>query len=318
MVHAILVAKEMGDVPVKLVWSREQDMRHDRYRPQGAVHMRGAVADGKITAAEIRIAVGSIQRSINGPQAVPDGIEDQALDGFDDCPYAIPNHYIGLMLKNTHVPVSFWRSVGGSQNTFFFESFVDELAHKAGVDPLEFRRSMMTRADFIGVIETLKAQSNWGKPLAPGRGRGIAICENHHAIAGHVAEVTVDATGNVRVDRVVAAVDCYHVANPQLVQAQMESGIIYGLTAALYGEVTIENGAVVQGNFDGYPMLTLRDAPSIEVHFSLSGGATWAGVGEVSTAPIAAAVTNAIFAATGKRVRHLPLKNINILELAQL
>jgi isoquinoline 1-oxidoreductase beta subunit len=318
MVHAIAVAKEMGDVPVKLVWSREQDMRHDRYRPQGAVRMKGAVAEGKIAAADIRIAVGSIQRSINGPQAAPDGIEDQALDGFDDCPYAIPNHYIGLMLKNTHVPVSFWRSVGGSQNTFFFESFVDELAHAAGADPLDFRRAMMSRPDFIGVIETLREKSGWGTPLPAGTGRGIAICENHHAIAGHVAEVTVDDAGNVRVTRVVAAVDCYHVANPQLVMAQMESGIIYGLTAALYGEITIENGAVVQGNFHDYPMLTLKDCPAIECHLSLTGGEAWGGVGECATAPIAAAVTNAIFAATGKRIRQLPLKNINIRDLAQL
>jgi isoquinoline 1-oxidoreductase beta subunit len=318
MVYAIQVAREIGARPVKMVWSREQEIRHDRYRPQAAVRMRGAVADGKISAADIKIACGSIQRSLNGPQAAPNGIENQAIDGFDDCPYAIPHHRIGLMLKNTHVPVAFWRSVGGSQNVFFFESFVDELAHEAGVDPLAFRRSMTTRRDFLGVIDTLAEHSNWSQPLPAGRGRGVAICENHRAIAGHVAEVTVDDAGHVRVDRVVAAVDCYHVANPKIVEAQMESGIIYGLTAALYGEITIENGAVTQGNFDSYPMVTLRDAPEIEVHLSLSGGPQWAGVGECSTAPIAAALTNAIFAATGKRIRQLPLKNINILELAQL
>jgi isoquinoline 1-oxidoreductase beta subunit len=318
MVHAILVAKEMDGRPVKMVWSREQEIRHDRYRPQAAVRMRGAVADGKITAADIKISCGSISRSLNGPQAAPNGIENQAIDGFDDCPYAIPNHRIGLMLKNTHVPVAFWRSVGGSQNVFFFESFIDELAHEAGVDPLAFRRSMTTRRDFLGVIDTLEEHSNWSQALPAGRGRGISICENHRAVTGHVAEVTVDNAGNVRVDRVVAAVDCYHVANPKLVEAQLESGIIYGLTAALYGEITIENGAVTQGNFDSYPMVTMRDAPDIEVYLSLSGGENWAGVGECATAPIAAAVTNAIFAATGKRVRQLPLKNINLRELAQL
>jgi isoquinoline 1-oxidoreductase beta subunit len=318
MVHAIMVAQEIGDRPVKVVWSREQEIRHDRYRPQAAVRMRGAVANGKISAADIKIACGSIQRSLNGPQAAPNGIENQAIDGFDDCPYAIPNHRIGLMLKNTHVPVAFWRSVGGSQNVFFFESFIDELAYEAGADPLAFRRSMTTRQDFLGVIDTLAEHSNWSQPLPAGKGRGISICENHRSIVGHVAEVTVDETGNVRVDRVVAAVDCYHVANPKLVEAQMESGIIYGLTAALYGEITIENGAVIEGNFDTYPMVRLSDAPEIEVHLSLSGGPQWAGVGECATAPIAAALTNAIFAATGKRIRQLPLKNVNILELAQL
>jgi len=318
MVHAILIAKELDGRPVQVVWSREQEMRHGRYRPQAAVRMRGAVAGGKITAADIKISCGSISRSLNGPQAAPNGIENQAIDGFDDCPYAIPHHRIGLNLKNTHVPVAFWRSVGGSQNVFFFESFVDELAYKAGVDPLSFRRSMTTRKDFLGVIDTLAERSNWSEPLPPGRGRGISICENHRAVNGHVAEVTVDDAGNVRVDRVVAAVDCYHVANPKLVVAQLESGIIYGLTAALYGEITIEKGAVTQGNFDSYPMITMRDSPEIEVYLSLSGGPNWAGVGECATAPIAAAVTNAIFAATGKRVRQLPLKNINIREIAQL
>jgi len=157
-----------------------------------------------------------------------------------------------------------------------------------------------------------------GTPLPAGRGRGIAICENHGSVVGHVAEVTVDAAGRVRVDRVVAAVDCYHVVNPKIVEAQMEGGIIFGLTAALFGEITIRDGAVVEGNFDSYPMVRLSEAPQIEVYLSLTGGPRWGGIGECSTAPIAPAVTNAIFAATRKRVRELPLKNVRISELAQL
>ena len=319
MVHAIQIAKEVGDRPVKLIWSREQDMRADRYRPQAAVRMRGALSpEGAIAAADVRIAVGSIQRSTAGPDAAPNGIENQAVDGFDDCPYKIPNYRIGLALKNTHVPVSFWRSVGGSQNCFFFESFVDELAYASGKDPLQFRRAMVERRDFLGVLDTLAEKSNWGTPLPAGRGRGIAICENHGSVVGHVAEVTVDAAGRVRVDRVVAAVDCYHVVNPKIVEAQMEGGIIFGLTAALFGEITIRDGAVVEGNFDSYPMVRLSEAPQIEVYLSLTGGPRWGGIGECSTAPIAPAVTNAIFAATRKRVRELPLKNVRISELAQL
>ncbi len=319
MVHAINVAKAMGDRPVKLVWSREQDMRSDRYRPQAAVRMRASLtADGKIDAMDSRIAVGSIQRGTQGPQAAPNGLENQAIDSFDDIPYKIPNYRINLALKNTHVPVSFWRSVGGSQNCFFFESFIDELAFAAGKDPMQFRRSMMERRDFLGVLDTLAEKSNWSAPLPAGRGRGVAICENHGSIIGQVAEVTVDAAGNVRVDRIIAAVDCYQAVNPKIVESQIEGGIIYGLSAALYGHITIKDGAVVEGNFDSYKPVTLADAPKIEVYLSLTGGGKFAGVGECGLAPTAPAVTNAIFAATRKRVRELPLKNLKLSELAQL
>jgi isoquinoline 1-oxidoreductase beta subunit len=294
-------------------------MRQDRYRPQAAVRMRAALTpEGTIAAMEVKNAVGSISRSTQGPQASPNGIENQAVDGFDDLPYKIPNYVVGIALKNTHVPVSFWRSVGGSQNVFFFESFIDELAYAANKDPLQFRRAMMERPDFIGVIETLREKSDWATPLRAGRGRGIAICENHGSIIGQVAEVTVDNAGNVRVDRVVAAVDCYQAVNPKIIEAQIEGGIIMGLTAALYGEITIKDGAVVEGNFDTHKMLTLADSPRIEVHLSLTGGGRFAGIGECGLAPTAPAVTNAIFAATKKRVRELPLKNVKLSELASL
>jgi isoquinoline 1-oxidoreductase beta subunit len=318
MVHAIEVAKAMGDRPVKLVWSREQDMRSDRYRPQAAVRMKAALSpDGHIAAMDVRIAVGSINRSNTGTEPA-NGLENQAFDGFDDCPYKIANHHIGVMLKSTHVPVSFWRSVGGSQNCFFFESFVDELAYAAGKDPLAFRRAMIERKDFLGVIDMLAEKSDWSTRLGPGRGRGIAICENHGAISGQVAEVTVDGAGNVHVDRVVAAVDCYHAVNPKIIESQIEGGIMFGLTAALYGDITIKDGAVEQGNFDSYRIATMRDAPKVEVYLSLSGGPRIAGIGECATAPTAPAITNAIFAATQKRVRELPLKNVKLAELARL
>lgn len=312
MVHAILVAKQVGK-PVKLVWTREEDMTHDRYRPQAAVRLKAALGpDGVPAAFDARIAVGSIQRSI-GMNKVESGIEPQAVEGIANTNYRIPNLRVGVMLKNTHIPVGFWRSVGSSQNAFFMESYVDEVAHAAGQDPYKFRRALLThRPDFIGVIDKIAEKGDWGKPLPAGRGRGIAIHECYGSICGQVAEVTVSQKGEVRVDRVVAAVDCGHVVNPKIVEAQIESGIIYGLSAALYGDLTIKDGRVEQTNFDQYEMVRLADTPKIEVYLALSGGKKWGGIGEPGTAPVAPAIANAVFAATGKRVRALPLKNVKL------
>jgi isoquinoline 1-oxidoreductase subunit beta len=312
MRQAILVAKQAGK-PVKLVWTREEDMRHDRYRPQAAVKLKAALgADGLPTAFDARIAVGSIMRS-TGISKAESGLENQATEGIANTNYKIPNVRVGCMLKNTHVPVMFWRSVGSSQNAFFMESYVDELAHAAGQDAHKFRRTLLShRPDFIGVLDKIAEKGDWGKPLAAGRGRGIAIHECYGTIIGQVAEVTVSQKGEVRVDRVVAAVDCGHVVNPSIVEAQIQSGVIYGLSAALYGEITIKDGQVVQGNFDEYEVVRLADAPKIEVYLALSGGKKWGGIGEPGTAATAPAVANAVFAATGVRARNLPLKNVKL------
>jgi isoquinoline 1-oxidoreductase beta subunit len=316
MVHAILVAKEIGK-PVKLTWSREQDIRGDRYRPQAAARFRAALgANGMPQVVDARVAVGSINRSIGRP--VENGIEGQAVDGIVNSPYKIPNFYVGGVMKNTHLPVSFWRSVGGSQNCFFYESFIDELAHAAGKDPWQFRRDMVDRVDFVGVLEKLKETSNWTQKLPAGRGRGVAVAENHGSVVGTVAEVTATGRDSVRVDRLVVAVDCYHVANPKIIEAQMESGAMFGLTAVLYGENTVKDGRVQQLNFDTYRIARMAEAPKIEVHIVPSGGPKWGGIGECGTATIAPAITNAIFAATGKRVRQLPLKNVKLSQLASL
>ena len=316
MRQAILVAKQVGK-PVKLLWTREEDMMHDRYRPQAAVKFRTALSDDGVPIAfDARIAVGSIQRSI-GMSEVPSGIEPQAVEGIANTNYLIPNLRVGVMLKNTHIPVGFWRSVGSSQNAFFMESYVDELAHAAGQDPYKFRRALlMHRPDFIGVLDKIAEKGHWGKPLAARHGRGIAIHECYGTIVGQVAEVTVTQRGEVKVERVVAAVDCGHVVNPSIVEAQIEGGIIYGLSAALYGDLTIKDGRVQQINFDEYNMVRLADAPKIEVYLALSGGKKWGGIGEPGTAPIAPAVANAVFAATGRRVRMLPLKNARLSDAA--
>ena len=312
MRQAILVAKQVGK-PVKLVWTREEDMTQDRYRPQAAVRMKTALgADGLPTAFDARIAVGSIMRSI-GRSKVENGIEAQAVEGFANIPYAIPSVRVGCMLKNTHVPVMFWRSVGSSQNAFFVESYIDELAQAAGQDGYKFRRALLAgKSDFLGVLDKIAEKGDWGKPLGQGRGRGIAIHECYGSIIGQVAEVTVSQKGEVKVDRVVAAVDCGHVVNPGIVEAQIQSGVIYGLSAALYGEITIKDGRVEQTNFDAYQVVRLADTPKIEVYLALSGGKKWGGIGEPGTAATAPAVANAVFAATGTRVRSLPLKNVKL------
>jgi len=312
MRQAILVAKEVGK-PVKRVWTREEDMTQDRYRPQAAVRMKAALgSDGMPTAFDAKIAVGSILRS-TGINKVENGIEAQAVEGFANIPYAIPNVRVGCMLKNTHVPVMFWRSVGSSQNAFFVESYIDELAQAAGQDPYKFRRTLLAgKSDFLGVLDTIAEKSDWGKPLGQGRGRGIAIHECYGSIIGQVAEVTVSQKGEVKVDRVVAAVDCGHVVNPGIVEAQIQSGVIYGLSAALYGEITVKQGRVEQGNFDEYQVVRLADTPKIEVYLALSGGKKWGGIGEPGTAATAPAVANAVFAATGTRVRSMPLKNVKL------
>jgi isoquinoline 1-oxidoreductase subunit beta len=316
MVQAIAIAKEAGR-PVKLTWSREQDIRGDRYRPEAAAKFRAALGpDGMPVAVETKLAVGSINRSLGRP--VDNGLEGQAVDGIVNSPYKIPNFYVGGVMKNTHLLVNFWRSVGGSQNCFFYESFIDELAHAAGKDPYEFRRAMVERKDFVNVLETLRDKSNWYEKLPRGRGRGIAVAENHGSVVGTVAEVTMRDQDQVHVDRLVVAVDCYHVANPKIIEAQMESGAIFGLSAVLWGEMTVKAGQVQELNFDKYRVVRLAEAPKIEVHIVPSGGPKWGGIGECGTATIAPAIGNAIFAASGKRVRELPLKNVKLSQLASL
>ncbi len=312
MRQAILIAKQVGK-PVKLVWTREEDMTHDRYRPQAAVRLKTAVgADGMPVAFDARIAVGSILQSSGGGRPAS-GLEPQATEGISNTQYKIPNLRVGCMMRNTHVPVGFWRSVGSSQNAFFMESYVDELAHAAGQDPYKFRRALLAhRPDFIGVLDKIADKGDWGKPLPAGHGRGIAVHECYGTIVGQVTEVSVNQKGEVRVHRVVAAVDCGHVVNPSIVEAQMQGGIIYGLSAALYGDVTIKDGRIEQDNFDSYEMVRLADAPKIEIYLALSGGKKWGGIGEPGTAATAPSVANAVFAATGTRARSLPLKNVKL------
>jgi isoquinoline 1-oxidoreductase beta subunit len=317
MRQAVLVAKEV-QAPVKLVWTREEDMRHDRYRPQAAIRFKAALGpDGTPKALVAQTAVGSILQSLKPVLDLsgmfPPGVEPLAVEGLANMPYAIGDLRVDAVLKNTHVPVMFWRSVGSSQNAFAVESFIDEMAVAAGQDPYRFRRKMLEgKPDFLRVLDMLAEKGDWGKPMPAGKGRGIAIHESFGTIVGEIVEAAVDGKGQVRCERVVVVVDCGHVINPRTVEMQMESGVIYGLTSALYNEITIKDGAVEQSNFDSYQMVRLADAPKIETYFALSGGDKWGGIGEPGTPPVAPALCNAIFAATGKRVRDLPVKMIDM------
>ena len=313
VVQAVTVAKAVPGTPVKLVWSREEDIRHDTYRPAAISKFRAALdGAGAPLAWWNRIVGPSVTRSFMD-RLLPWGGMDYPPDktnaeGADDLPYELANLRVEHVLSKTPVPVGFWRSVGHSYNAFFTECFLDELAAAAGKDPYAFRRGLLaTHPRHLRVLATAAEKAGWGTTPAPGIGRGIALHASFRAIVAQVAEVSVTDKGEVRVQRVVCAVDCGTAINPDTIAAQMESGIVFGLTAALYGEITLDKGRIEQANFPDYRMLRLADMPEAETHI-VESGAALGGIGEVGTPPIAPAVANAVFAATGKRVRSLPIR----------
>jgi isoquinoline 1-oxidoreductase subunit beta len=308
--QAVTVAKALGGRPVQLVWSREEDMRHDFYRPMAAIRFRaGLDANGMPIAWFNRSVTHSILSGIR-PGDVKGGIDRTSVEGLANVPYGFAQHRIEHLIHNTPVPVAFWRSVGASQNVFAVESFVDELAHAGGKDAVELRRMLLKdHPDWLHVLETAAQKANWGRSMPAGTAQGLAIAESFGSIVAEVAEVSVSKRGEVRVERIVCAVDCGHVVNPLNVAEQMESSVVYGLTAALYGQITIKNGRVAEGNFDDYQMLRLDAMPEVETHLALTGGKKWGGIGEPGVPPVAPAVCNAIFKITGKRIRSLPLSN---------
>jgi len=306
--QAVAIAKAVEGRPVKLLWSREEDMQHDYYRPMTMMRFKAALdVEGKLTALRVRDSTHSIMATVR-PQEIKDGIDRHALGGIIDSPYDVPNFRIEFAMRNSHVPVGFMRTVFHSQNPFMRECFIDELASAAGKDPVEFRRALLQgRPKDLGVLDAVARASGWGSPLPAGVHRGIAVQDSHGSYAAAVFEVSVSAAAEIDIRRVVVAVDPGHVVNPDSAEAQVQSCVAYGLTSVLWGEITLKDGRVEQTNFDNYRIMRIAEMPRVIEPVLVPSGGFWGGLGETPLAPLAPALCNAIFAATGKRIRSLPL-----------
>ena len=310
----VMAAAGKQGMPVKMVWTREDDMRSGYYRPMKYHAIKaGLDANGNLVAWQHRIVGQSILAGTPFEAfMVKNGIDPTSVEGASTLPYAIPNLNVDLHSPKLGVPVLWWRSVGSTHTAYATETFIDEVAVAAGKGPLEFRRSLLAKHPrHLGVLELAAAKAGWGNALAPGkagekRGRGIAVHESFDTYVAQVAEVTVKKDGSFSVDRVFCAVDCGIAVNPDVIRAQMEGGIGYGLSAALHGAITLKDGVVEQSNFHDYPVLRINEMPAIEVYIVASTEPP-KGVGEPGTPVIAPAVANALAAATGKRLRVLPL-----------
>jgi isoquinoline 1-oxidoreductase beta subunit len=309
VVEACEIAKKVK-VPVKVVWTREDDIKGGYYRPMYVHRVQAGIdAAGKLTGWQHVIVGPSI---VGGTpfeaMMVKDGIDPTSVEGVGDMPYEIPNLDVSLHTVSTGVPVLWWRSVGHSHTGFVVETMIDEAAKAAGKDPVEFRRAMLSKHPrVLKVLDLAASKSGWGTALPQGRARGIAVVESFGSVCAQVAEVSL-VGGAPKVHRVVAAFDCGLVVNPLTVEAQVQSAIAFGLSAALYGKITLKDGRVEQSNFHDYPVLRMSEMPKVEVHL-VTGGDKPTGVGEPGTPPIAPAVANALFALTGKMARVLPLSD---------
>jgi isoquinoline 1-oxidoreductase beta subunit len=294
--QAVAIARALRGIPVKMIWTREEDLQHDQYRPASLVRMKAGLDEaGYPVAFYARVSAPSVSK----------GLETA---GFADQPYWIPHQRVEYAERNTPVPVGFWRGLAHSQNPFVRECFIDELAYAAGEEPLEYRRRLLPQASKeLGILQATAKAANWDQPPAQGVHRGVAVSEAFGSYTAAVAELTVSEK-KIDLKRLVVGIDPGHVVNPDNVAAQIQGSAVFMLTALFWGEITIKGGRVEQSNFNDYRIMTLREMPAVEVVIAPSGG-FWGGVGEAGMAAIAPAIVNAIFAATGERVRSLPLKN---------
>lgn len=305
--EAVEVSKAIGGL-VKVTWTREDDIQHDYYRTASyARFTAGLDADGWPVVWMNRIACPSIMARF-GP--LKNNFDSRSVEICDSIPYAIPNILVDYQLADAGIPIGFWRSVGASQNGFFLESFVDEIAAAGKKDPYELRRRLLAKSPrHLAVLEMAAEKAGWGKPLSEGRSRGIAVVSSYFGYVAQVIEISVSRKDKtLTVHRVVCALDCGRVINPSSIDAQVKSSVVYGLTAALHGEITIDRGRVQQNNFNDYQMLRINEMPTVDVHIIPSEAAP-TGAGEFAVPPVAPALCNAIFAATGKRIRRLPIRS---------
>ncbi|MBK9606676.1 MAG: xanthine dehydrogenase family protein molybdopterin-binding subunit [Betaproteobacteria bacterium] len=313
--QAVAIAKEMPGTPVKLIWSREEDMLHGSYHPVTQCKLTaGLDAQGNVTGFQMRISGQSILAGV-APQAIKDGKDPVVFQGLNppgpeaSLGYAFPALLVDHAMRNPSTPPGFWRGVNLNQNSIYLECFIDELAHAAGQDPLAFRRKLLANSPkHLAVLNAAAEKAGWGTPTAPGVFRGLCVTMGFGSYVAACAEVSVSNDGVLKVHRIVAATDPGYAVNPQQIEAQVEGSFVYGLSAALYGECTVKDGRMEQDNFHTYVPLRMNEMPAVETVIVASGG-FWGGVGEPTIAVAAPAVLNAIFAATGKRIRDLPLKN---------
>ena len=313
--QAVTIAKAHPGTPVKLIWSREEDMAHGLYHPITQCRLEaGLDADGKVEALHMRISGQSILAGLL-PQNIKDGMDPVVFQGLNPggaeaaIGYSFPSVKIEHAMRNPHVPPGFWRGVNLNQNAIYLECFLDELAHETGQDPLAFRRQLMQKhPKHLAVLDAVAKAVGWDQPAPKGIHRGLSQTMGFGSYVAACAEVSVDDDGRLKIHRIVAATDPGHAVNPQQIEAQVEGSFVYGLSAALYGHCTVKDGRIEQSNFHDYPPMLLAQMPAVETLIVPTGG-FWGGVGEPTIAVAAPAVLNAIFAATGKRIRTLPLKD---------
>ena len=316
--QAVAIAKQFPGVPVKMIWSREEDMTHDFYRPVSQCRMAaGLDENGALVGLHLRVSGQSIN-AFSNPAGVVGGKDMRQLQGYYEeagdaqLGYTVPNLTIEYVMRNSHVPVGPWRGVNTNQNGVYMECFIDEAARAAGKDPLEFRRALMTKhPKHLAVLNAAADKAGWGTPLPAGVHRGIAQFMGYGSYSAAVAEVSITPQGKVKVHRMVLALNCGHAVNPGQIAAQVEGSVAYGLSATFYGECTVKDGRMVEQNFDTYPILRLAEMPKVETVVVPSYD-FWGGVGEPTICVVAPSVLNAIHAATGKPVRNLPLKHLNL------